>query len=76
MGSNLGAIRLLTDSVEVLMCWVAQMFLPNIPENCGIVMDNTAFHQGKAMQKIIKNAGHTLFYLPPYYPDLNPIEKQ
>ncbi|WP_279337522.1 transposase [Holospora curviuscula] len=45
-------------------------------ENRGIVMNNTAFHQGKAMQKMIKNAGHTLFYLRPYYTDLNPVEKQ
>ncbi|WP_165780838.1 hypothetical protein [Holospora curviuscula] len=43
-----------------MTCWVAQMFLPNISENCGIVMNNTAFHQGKAMQKMIKDADHTL----------------
>jgi len=28
------------------------------------------------MQKLIKDAGHTLLYLPPYSPDLNPIEKK
>jgi transposase len=28
------------------------------------------------MQKIIEDAGHTLLYLPPYSPDLNPIEKK
>ena len=37
-------------------------------------MDNAAFHKGKAMQQQIKAAGHILEYLPPYSPDLNPIE--
>ena len=37
-------------------------------------MDNAAFHKGKAMQQQIKTAGHILEYLPPYSPDLNPIE--
>ncbi|WP_165780597.1 transposase [Holospora curviuscula] len=39
-------------------------------------MDNASFHQSKVMQKIIKNAGHTLLYLPSYSSDLNPIKKQ
>ncbi|WP_207760853.1 transposase, partial [Holospora curviuscula] len=30
----------------------------------------------KLYGKIIKDVGHTLLYLPPYSPDLNPIEKQ
>jgi transposase len=37
-------------------------------------MDNASFHKNKSMQKIIKDAGHILEYLPPYSPDLNPIE--
>ncbi|PPE05694.1 transposase [Holospora curviuscula] len=73
MGSTLGATGLLTSSVNiaVLICWVKKMFLTNIPENRGIVLDNAAFYQGKAVRKMIKNAGHTLFYLPPYSLDLN-----
>ena len=37
-------------------------------------MDNAAFHKNKNMQDKIKQAGHILEYLPPYSPDLNPIE--
>ena len=37
-------------------------------------MDNAAFHKDKAMQEQLINAGVTLEYLPPYSPDLNPIE--
>lgn len=37
-------------------------------------MDNAVFHKNQNMQTMIENAGHTLQYLPPYSPDLNPIE--
>ena len=37
-------------------------------------MDNTAFHKNKAMQEHLFSAGFILEYLPPYSPDLNPIE--
>ncbi|PPE03162.1 transposase [Holospora curviuscula] len=56
------------------MCWVEEMLFTHIPENCGVVLDNAAFHQGQAIQKIIKDAG--MLYFPPYSPGLNPIEKQ
>jgi transposase len=39
-------------------------------------MDNATFHQGQTMKKALEDAGHTLLYLPPYSPDLNPIEKK
>ena len=39
-------------------------------------MDNASFHKGKEMQKMLEDSGHTLLYLPPYSPDLNPIEKK
>jgi transposase len=39
-------------------------------------MDNAIFYKDKEMQKMIKDAGHTLLYLPPHSPDLNPIEKK
>ncbi|PPE03590.1 hypothetical protein HCUR_00955 [Holospora curviuscula] len=71
--STLGAIRLLMGSVKVLTCWVKEMVLTTPPENRGSVMDKDAFHKKKAMQKMIKNSGHTLLYLPLYFPHRNPI---
>ncbi|WP_339051861.1 transposase [Candidatus Lariskella endosymbiont of Epinotia ramella] len=78
MGSTLVAIGLLTGSVDtsVFTCWVENILLPNIPPNCVIVMDNATFHKGVDMQQLIGNSCHTLLYLPPYSPDLNPIEKK
>ncbi len=61
------------------MCSLAlvdKILLPSLQEKSVIVMDNAAFHKGKDMQQIIQDAGHILLYLPPYSPDLNPIEKK
>lgn len=54
--------------------WVEKCLIPKIPNNSVIVMDNASFHKGAAMKKSIEEAGHVLIYLPPYSPDLNPIE--
>jgi transposase len=78
IGSDIIAIGLITGSVNtvVFTSWVEQILLPNLPKESVIVMDNAAFHKGKDMEKMLKDSGHTLLYLPPYSPDLNPIEKK
>ena len=40
------------------------------------VMDNGTFHKNTDMLKMITNAGHIIEFLPPYSPDLNPIENK
>ena len=37
-------------------------------------MDNASFHKRLDIQKAIRGAGHILLFLPPYSPQLNPIE--
>lgn len=37
-------------------------------------MDNATFHKRKDFTEAVKNHEHILEYLPPYSPDLNPIE--
>ncbi|WP_198342150.1 transposase [Nitrosococcus watsonii] len=39
-------------------------------------MDNATFPKRQDTQNLIRKAGHTLLYLPPYAPDLNPIEQK
>ncbi|ETZ04641.1 transposase [Holospora undulata] len=41
-----------------------------------LMLYNATFHKGKAMQKMLEDAGHSLLYFPPYSLDLNPIEKK
>ena len=58
--------------------WFREILLRDI-EKLGkrvlIVMDNARFHRKNVLEKIIKETGHCLLFLPPYSPDLNPIEK-
>ena len=39
-------------------------------------MDNARFHKNKRTQKLLNRHGHHILWLPPYSPDLNPIEKK
>ena len=80
IGALLGGILLTvslfqtTVNTEVFNAWVIQDLLPKLPEKSVVVMDNASFHKGQDMMKALQKAGHTLLYLPPYSPDLNPIE--
>jgi transposase len=40
-----------------------------------VIMDNLSAHKGEMVRKLIKDRGCELLYLPPYSPDLNPIEE-
>jgi transposase len=64
----------ITIDTNVFTTWIYEDLLPKLPKNSILVLDNAAFHKNKAMQDNIIKAGHTLEYLPPYSPDLNPIE--
>ena len=77
IGRTLLTVALFNANIntDIFTQWVKQDLLPKLPPGCVIVMDNATFHKGKDMKKDIKNANHILEYLPPYSPDLNPIEK-
>ena len=61
---------------DVFYTYVKEILLKEVPNNSVIVMDNASFHKRADIQELIKNAGHKLLYLPPYSPELNPIEKK
>ncbi|MCB1820325.1 MAG: transposase [Candidatus Competibacteraceae bacterium] len=62
-----------TDT-EILNTWLEKFLIPALPKNCMIVMDNARFHKSEETREIIEDHGHQLLFLPPYSPDLNPIE--
>ncbi len=82
IGALLGGVLLTvsmfesTINTDVYTAWVKQDLIPKLPPQSIIVMDNATFHKGNEMKIVIEEAGHTLLYLPPYSPDLNPIEKK
>lgn len=65
-----------TINTQVFDTWVIEDLIPKLPPDSIVVMDNASFHKGERMRKALFQAGHTLLYLPPYSPDLNPIEKK
>lgn len=55
--------------------WLSNFLLPQIGSGHIVIMDNAAFHKSQGTQELINQAGCELIFLPPYSPDLNPIEK-
>jgi transposase len=59
---------------DVFEAFVQQVLVPSLTPGDIVVMDNLSSHKGQRMQTLIESADATLLYLPPYSPDLNPIE--
>ena len=55
--------------------WVENCLVPTLCKGDVVVMDNLPAHKGLRVEKLIKAVGAELRYLPPYSPDMNPIEK-
>lgn len=55
--------------------YVAQFLVPTLKPGDIVVLDNLGSHKGQAVRRTIRAAGAKLFFLPPYSPDLNPIEQ-
>ena len=59
---------------NVVDSYFKNMLLPSIPKGSLIVLDNASFHHSQSTQALVEAAGCELMFLPPYSPDLNPIE--
>ncbi len=59
---------------EVFVAYVEQCLVPTLKRGDIVVMDNVATHKVAGVREAIEAADATLRYLPPYSPDLNPIE--
>jgi transposase len=57
------------------LAWVEQCLVPTLRQGDIVVMDNLGSHKGAAVRRAIRAAGARLIFLPPYSPDLNPIEQ-
>jgi transposase len=64
----------MTINRERFMDWLENCFAPQLSVGKVVIMDNAPWHKGEEIKKIIEETGAKLLYLPPYSPDLNPIE--
>ncbi|MEH2474402.1 transposase [Nitrobacteraceae bacterium AZCC 2161] len=59
---------------ECFLAWVEQMLVPTLRSGDIVIMDNLAAHKVAGVRQAIEACSAELHYLPPYSPDLNPIE--
>jgi transposase len=60
---------------ECFRAYVEQQLIPVLRPGDIVIMDNLGSHKSAALRRMIRAAGARLWYLPPYSPDLNPIEQ-
>jgi transposase len=54
--------------------WLKDFLIPVLKPGQVVIMDNASFHKSQDSQRLIEQAGCKVLFLPPYSPDLNPIE--
>lgn len=60
---------------EVFLAYVRQLLCPTLHAGDIVIADNLGSHKVAGVKEAIEARGATILYLPPYSPDLNPIEK-
>ncbi len=73
MGPSLAVVG--STTAEVFEVYVEKVLAPSLQRGQLVVMDNLSSHKGKRVRELIEERGCELVYLPPYSPDLNPIEE-
>ncbi len=59
----------------IFLAYITQFLLPTLRPGDIVVMDNLAAHKVAGIVEAIESVGARVLYLPPYSPDLNPIEQ-
>lgn len=76
IGKALAATMLFagTCNASIFNAWLENELCKILKPNMVVIMDNAAFHKSEKTKELIQNTGAELLFLPPYSPDLNPIE--
>ena len=54
--------------------WIKDFLIPELEEGQVIIMDNASFHKSQETKRLLEEKRCRILFLPPYSPDLNPIE--
>jgi transposase len=60
---------------DAFLAYVEQVLVPTLHKGDVVIMDNLGSHKVKGVREAIEAAGAMLLFIPPYSPDLNPIEQ-
>lgn len=63
-----------TCNTQLFEAWVEQVLCPELNEGQVVILDNATFHKSEKTRSLIESAQCEIIFLPPYSPDLNPIE--
>lgn len=64
-----------TCNAKLFEVWIEKLLAPQLIPGQVVILDNTTFHKSLRSKELIEQAGCKVLFLPPYSPDLNPIEK-
>ena len=64
-----------TCNTELFNVWLKKVLIPELKPGKVLILDNASFHKSEESKRLIQSAGCRILFLPPYSPDLNPIEK-
>lgn len=62
-------------NTKLFEAWVEHFLIKELKPGQYVVMDNASFHKSQKTRELIESVECKLIFLPPYSPDLNPIEK-
>ena len=68
------AVEGATDGI-IFETYIEIVLVPSLRQGQVVVMDNLCAHKGERVKELVESAGCKLLYLPPYSPDLSPIEE-
>jgi transposase len=60
---------------ELFTLYVEKILAPTLAKGDVVILDNLGSHKGHAARRALRQAGAHMLFLPPYSPDLNPIEQ-
>jgi transposase len=63
-----------TTNTEIFNKWIETCLVPDLEKWDVVILDNASFHKSERTKKLIEEAWASILFLPPYSPDLNPIE--
>lgn len=59
---------------RIFETWIETQLAPTLSPGDVVILDNVGFHKSERAEQLVKQRGAWLLFLPPYSPDLNPIE--
>ena len=62
-------------NADIFLLYIVTQLIPTLQPGDVVILDNLSSHKGKAVRRALRAAGVHLLFLPPYSPDLNPIEQ-